>query len=89
MTVTNKLTRTAAASVIALGALAAVSAPVSAEDARTDDNVLVDTRTTGSVQAADRACDPDSAKARIVCRVNRGEASATYPSAPVFPAFGF
>lgn len=87
MKTSTRTKRFAAAALIGLAAATAAWAPASADEV--NKGVLVDTRTTGSISATDRDCDPDNPKAEIICRVTRGQPDAIYPSAPVNPAFGF
>jgi hypothetical protein len=87
MNMSTRTMRLAAATLVGLSAATAAYAPARADEAKND--TLVDTRTTGSISATDRACDPNDPKAGIICRVTRGEPDARYPSAPVNPAFGF
>lgn len=89
MTNTLKMTRIAAASLIALATLGATAAPVFAKEIKTEERVLIDERTTASIATRDRACDPADANSGFACRVDRDGAAAKYPSAPVNPSFGF
>lgn len=88
----NTGTRTmhlAAAAFLGLATATAAVAPTFAEEAKKPEQVMIDTRTTGSVPVANRNCDPNDPKAGIVCRVTQGENGPQFPSAPVNPAFGF
>jgi hypothetical protein len=88
----NTGTRTmhlAAAAFLGLATATAAIAPAFAEEAKKPEQVMIDTRTTGSVSVASRNCDPTDPKAGIVCRVTHGENQPHFPSAPVNPAFGF
>ena len=87
MNTSARTMRLAAAALVGLTAATAAYAPARADEAKQD--TMVDTRTTGSISATDRDCDPSNPKAGIICRVTRGEPDAKYPSAPVNPAFGF
>jgi len=79
--------RFTATALIGLASAIAAFAPAHADEMKKE--TVVDMRTTGSISATDRDCDPNDPKAGIVCRVTRGEPGAKYPSAPVNPAFGF
>lgn len=82
----SRTMRFAAAALIGLASATAAFAPAQAEEAKKE--TAVDMRATGSISATDRDCDPNDPKAGIICRATRGEPDATYPSAPVNPAFG-
>jgi hypothetical protein len=90
MTMTARTKRFATAALLGLGVAAAAFQPALAKDARLpQQQVQVDTRTTGSIAQPGETCDPNSPNADIVCRVTRGEQDPHFPSAPSNPAFGF
>jgi len=90
MTMTARTMRFATVALLGLGVATVAFQPAFAKEVKQPQSqAQVDTRTTGSIAPAGRACDPNSPNADIVCRVTRGEQDPRFPSAPSNPAFGF